>query len=261
MVRITILFLILVCLTFELSAASPDPPPKQKEGAASAKLGSDSPDPLRSNPTSDFYQFKNLPIVTVHQLKHSPPGKASKAFTKGQHFLEEGRFIEAITSLGEAVAIDPEYTDALNDLAAAYGKAGRLDKAIPLLNSAIHYDPHWGLAYFNLVIAYVSVNELSQAESTARQMIEIADSPEARFVLGLSLTMEDRFTSETQAALTQAEPLFPQAALLLGRVLAGRGEIEAAKLKISAYLASPAVWSRQVAIEWIALLERDDIPP
>jgi tetratricopeptide (TPR) repeat protein len=256
MVRIRILFLILICMTFELSAASGDPPSEQNEGAAIAKIDPGSPDPPRSNLKYYFYQLKNSPIVTVHQLKHSPPGKTSKAFSKGRNFLEEGRFSEAITSLGEAVAIDPEYTYALIDLAVAYGKAGRIEKAIPLLNSAIQYDPHWGLAYFNLAIAYISVNELSQAEFTARQMTEIADSPEARFVLGLSLTMEDRFTSETQAALTQAEPLFPQAALLLGRVLAGRGEIEAAKLKISSYLASPAVWNREMASEWLALLNR-----
>jgi tetratricopeptide (TPR) repeat protein len=243
-------------MTFELSAAPADPPLGQEEGTATAKPDSGSPNPLRSNPTFDFYRFKNLPIVTVHESKHSPPRKARNAFSNGRHFLDDGRFSEAITSLGEAVAIDPEFTEALNDLAAAYGKAGRIDEAIPLLNSAIRYDPHWRLAYFNLVIAYISVNELSQAEFTARQMTEIADGPEARFVLGLSLTMEDRFTSETQAALTQAEPLFPQATLLLGRVLAGRGEIEAAKLKISAYLASPAVWNREMASEWLALLER-----
>jgi len=256
MVRIRILFLTITCMTFELSAAPADPPLGQEEGTATAQPDSGSPNPLRSNPTFDFYRFKNLPIVTVHELKHSPPRKALKAFSNGRQSLDDGRLSEAITSLGKAVAIDPEYTEALNDLGAAYGKTGRIDKAIPLLNSAIHCDPHWGLAYFNLVMAYVSVNEFSRAEFTARQMTEIADSPEARFALGLSLTMEDRFTPETQAALTQAEPLFPPATLLLGRVLAGRGEIEAAKLKISAYLASPALWNRAMAGEWLALLER-----
>jgi hypothetical protein len=55
--------------------------------------------------------------------------------------------------------------------------------------------------------------------------------------------------------LTQAELIFPEAGLLLGRVLAGRGEIQAAKLKILTYLASPAVWGREIASEWLALLD------
>jgi tetratricopeptide (TPR) repeat protein len=242
-------------MTFELSAADSDGPAKQKDNPAVAKPDSGAPDPLRGNPASDL-QFKDVPIVTVHQLKHSPPGEAREAFRKGRRFLEKHQVDEAITWLGKAVAIDPGYTDAYNDLAAVYINTGRADKAIPLLNSAIDIDPNWGLAHFNLAIAYLSVNELSQAERTARRMAEIdAGSAQAAFLLGLSLLMENRFTSETQTALTQAELIFPEAGLLLGRVLAGRGEIQAAKLKILTYLASPAVWGREIASEWLALLD------
>ena len=256
MVRIRFLLLVTICMTFELSAADSDRPANQKGNTVIAKPDSGSPGPLRGNPTSDILRFKNLPIVTVHQLEHSPPSKARRAYSKGRRFLEKEQFSEAITWLGEAVAIDPEYTEANNDLAAAYIKAGRPNQAIPLLNSAIHFDPHWGLAYFNLVIAYLSLNELSQAEYTARRMAEIdAGSPQAGFVLGLSLCMENRYTPEAQAALTQAERMFPEAALLLARILAGRGETEAAKLKISTYLAGPSMWGREMASEWLALLE------
>ena len=254
MAQIRFLFLIAIWVTFELSASDLSQPADQK--AKTAKPDSDSPGPLRGYPISDVLRFKNSPLVTVHQLEHSPPNKARRAYSKGQRFLEKEQFSEAITWLGEAVAIDPEYTEAHNDLAAAYMKAGTPDQAIPLLNSAIHFDPHWGLAYFNLVMAYLSLNELSQAECTARRMAEIdAGSPQASFVLGLSLTVENRFTSEAQAALMRAEPVFPEAALLLGRILAGRGEIELAKMKIIKYLASPAVWGREMASEWLALLD------
>ena len=203
----------------------------------------------------DLLQFKDAP-VTVHQLKHLPPREARKAYSKGRQFLEKEQLNEAITWLGKAVAIDPEYSQAHNDLAAAYIKTGRVDRAIALLNSAIQFDPHWGLAYFNLAIAYISENELSQAERTARQMAEIgAGSPQAAFILGLSLTLENRFTSEAQAALTRAEPVFPEASLLLAHGLARRGEIEAAKLKILTYLASPAPRFREMASESLELLE------
>lgn len=254
MAQIRFLFLITICMTFEISAADSSRPVDKKGNTA--KPDSDSPGPLRGNPTTDILRFRNSPIVTVHQLEHSPPSKARRTYSKGRRFLEKEQFREAITWLGEAVAIDPEYTEAHNDLAAAYMKAGRPDQAIPLLNSAIHFDPHWGLAYFNLVIAYLSLNELSQAEYTARRMAEIdAGSPQASFALGLSLTVENRFTSEAQAALMRAEPVFPEATLLLGRILAGRGEIELAKLKIINYLASPALWGREMASEWLALLD------
>ena len=53
----------------------------------------------------------------------------------------------------------------------------------------------------------------------------------------------------------RAEPVFPEASLLLGRIFASRGEIESAKLKIIEYLASPAVWGREMASEWLALLD------
>jgi Flp pilus assembly protein TadD len=256
MVRIRFLFLITLCMTFELSAADSDEHAKQGAITAIVKPDSGIPDPLRDNQASDFLRFTDIPIVTVHQLRHSPPSEARKAFSKGRSFLEKHQADEAITWLGKAVAIDPEYTDAYNDLAAVYMKTGRTDKAILFFNSAIHVDPIWALAYYNLAIAYLSVNEVSQAERTARRMAEIdAGSAQAAFVLGLSLTLQNRFTSETQAALTRAEFIFPEATLLLGRILAGRGEIQAAKLKILTYLASPAVWGREMASEWLALLD------
>ena len=254
MAQIRFLFLITICMTFELSASDSNRPADQKGNTA--KPDSGSPGPLRGHPTSGILQLANSPIVTVHQLEHSPPNKARRAYSKGRRFLEKEQFSEAITWLGEAVAIDLEYTEAHNDLAVAYMKAGTPDQAIPLLNSAIHFDPRWRLAYFNLVMAYLSLNDLSQAECTARRMAEIdARSPQASFVLGLSLTVENRFTSEAQAALMRAEPVFPEASLLLGRIFASRGEIESAKLKIIEYLASPAVWGREVASEWLALLD------
>jgi len=243
-------------VTFNVSAAHSDRPAEPNGSAQIASPDSGAPNRFQSHPPADFSRFKDVPIVTVHQLKHSPPRQARKAYSKGRHYLEKQEFDEAITCLSEAVAIDPEYTAAHNDLAVVYIRRGKTDKAIPLLNSAINIDPYWGLAYFNLVIAYLSANDLSQAETTARRMAAIdAGSPQTGFVLGLSLTMENRFTTETQAALTQGEPMFPEAGLLLGRILAGRGETQAAKVKILAYLASPAVWGREMAGEWLALLD------
>jgi len=244
-------------MTFELSAADASRPVDQKGNTATATPAAGSPGPLRDNPTYNGLKIDNFPIVTVHQLEHRPPSKARKTYGKGRRLLEKGQLSEAITWLGEAVAIDPEYSEAHNDLAAAYIRAGRPDQAIPLLKSTIDVDPHWGLAYFNLAVAYLSLNELSQAECTARRMAKIdAGSAQAGLVLGLSLTVENKFTLEAQAALTQAEPVFPEASLLLARILAGRGEIQAAKLKISTYLASPAMWGREMANEWLALLDK-----
>ena len=211
----------------------------------------------RGSEASEFLRVVNSSTVSVHQLEHSPPRKARNALHKGLRLLLKARFVEAIPWLCEAVKIDPEYTDAQNDLAAAYLKLGMPDKAIPPLISAIKSDPHWELPYFNLVLVYIHKNEFSKAEDTARQLIGIAPGNQrARIVLGLALTLENRFTPETQAVLTDAESVFPEATLLIGRVLAGRGEIEAAKSKISAYLASPGSRGRDIASEWLELLDR-----
>jgi len=211
----------------------------------------------RGSNAPEYSQVVTSSIVSVHQLKHSPPGKARNALNKGIKLFRKARFVEAIPWLGEAVKIDPEYTDAQNDLAAAYLKVGMPDKAIPPLLSAIKSDPHWELPYFNLVLAYIHKSEFSKAEDTARQMIGInPGSPRAGLGLGLALTLGNRFTPETQAVLTYAESVFPEATLLLGRVLAGRGEIEAARSKISTYLAGPGSWDRDIASEWLELLKR-----
>jgi Flp pilus assembly protein TadD len=81
-----------------------------------------------------------------------------------------------------AVERDPDYTEALNNLANIYSKSGKRDRALELLRRAVAIAPE-GLSYrSNLAITYFSSGMLDNAEYEYNIIIQIApQSPEATF--------------------------------------------------------------------------------
>jgi tetratricopeptide (TPR) repeat protein len=72
----------------------------------------------------------------------------------------EGNFVESALAYRAALAIDPGYADALNNLGWTLGKLGFFAEAVPLLDKAVALRPDFALAHNNL--AWVK-GELSTA--------------------------------------------------------------------------------------------------
>ena len=76
-------------------------------------------------------------------------------FAKGHQAREAGNFDEAIRCYKQAIAIDPKYAPAHNNLGSMYGSLGMLDDAIIEYQKAIAIDPDYTLAHNNLARAYI----------------------------------------------------------------------------------------------------------
>jgi tetratricopeptide (TPR) repeat protein len=209
--------------------------------------------PVVSSPSSPL----SIPDATVslHELQHQVPGKAAKEFDRAGKATQKGNLQEAIMHLKKAVDIDPEFTDALVNLAATNLMLQHPEAAIPPLESAIKSDPQCTLAYSNLAIAYLMQNKLKDAELAARRNIDLdRSSPRSHLVLALAMVMQDKFTDEVAKLLNKAEQEFPQATLLSARVMAAHGDIAGAKEKLKEYLASNENTGRDLAQDWLNTL-------
>jgi Flp pilus assembly protein TadD len=195
-------------------------------------------------------------VVTVHQLEHKIPGKARKEFQKAVRENDQGHRGSAMDHLKKAINIDPEFAMARSDLGAYYLFEGKPDLAVEQLNKAIAIDPHSPMPYSNLAVAYMMQNKVQSAERAARQLAEVdhAGSTRSSLLLGMSLVMQNKFTDEAQQNLVRAERDFPQASLLLARVLAARGQIQPAKDRIQHYLASGQAEGASLAKKWMKKL-------
>lgn len=190
-------------------------------------------------PTTNAITRPSSGTVSVKRLQHSPPKAARKAFVESLRKTEKGDSIAAIALLQKAIQIDPEYVEAINNLAARYIFMNQFDRAIPHLERAIALDPHCVAPYANLSLALLGSNDAAGAERAAR--IAVRNDPSdvrSKYLLGVSLLAQKKLTRETLHSLRQAQDTFPRAQLALALAEAASGETAQARVTVTRYLKS-----------------------
>lgn len=194
-------------------------------------------------------------MVTVHELAHKVPWKALKEYERAARAQDKGDHEKAIEHLKKAVAIDPEFTEAANNLGVAYLHTNHVDLAINQFNKVIAIDPHGTLANSNLAVAFLMQKHFIEAERAARHQLELERAGTLpRFLLGLALLGQKKYTPEAEQNLTRAAVDFPDAHLQLARLLAAKGEIQPAKDQLTRYLASGDQSEMDLANDWLRRL-------
>ncbi len=198
------------------------------------------------NPTSS--------IVTLHELQHHVPGKATKEYERGLKAKDKGEDEAAISYFRKATAVDPEFCAAFNALGTVYLRLNRLELAVEQFNNAIFVDPHAATPYSNLALAYIMQTYYADAERAARRAIDLnRTAAHGLLMLGVSLVLEGKFTPEADRALTRAADDFPQANVWRAVCLVGRGDLASARDQLKAYIGHTGEAGAHIAI---ALLQR-----
>ncbi len=177
--------------------------------------------------------------VTVHELGHKVPKQAEREFAKAWTARDKGDRTAAIASFQKAIAIDPEYCAALNDLGTTYLDTNQVSLAIEQFDKAIAIDPHAPKPYTNLAIAFLKQEQFRDAERAARRVIDLDPSDtRGNLTLGLALLYQNKVTDEMQWMLNKAASDFPSAHLWLAEGLLTRGNVDAARDHVNRYYAS-----------------------
>jgi Flp pilus assembly protein TadD len=171
---------------------------------------------------------------------------------RGTRAQQKGNYESAIDHFKKALTIDPEYSDALNNLGVSFLHTNRADLAVQQFNRIIAIDPHAAMPYSNLAVAFLVQNKFTDAERTARRAVELDRAgTRGQLILGFTLVVQKKFTPEAEQNLRKASANFPQASLLLAPVLAMKGELQPAKDQLKRYLASGDQSARDVADDWM----------
>jgi len=83
--------------------------------------------------------------------------------------LHEGRFDEALILLMRACDTDPDDAEAWCLSGAIYGRTGDMKNAVKCLSRAIAIKPDYIEALLNLVNAYIAAEQLESAEKTLQR--------------------------------------------------------------------------------------------
>jgi tetratricopeptide (TPR) repeat protein len=194
--------------------------------------------------------------VTLHELSHHVPGRAVKEFERAQKATNEGEKERAIAHYQKAIAADPEFLAAINNLGVTYFDLNRVDVAIEQFTKAIAVDPHAAAPQINLALVHFRQGRFADAERAARRAVDLDHvNRYAQLVLGVSTIMKGNFTAEAERSLTQAAPEYTIAKVWLAIGLSARGDLANARDHLRAYLAKTGPAGSDFAIDLLQEIE------
>jgi len=195
--------------------------------------------------------------VPVSELR--VPSEVMKELQRSDKALFDGDRLGAITHLENAVAMDPELAVAHNALGVRYTEAGEFEKALREFQKALAANPRYHLAVDNIAGVYCLQHRWPEAETVARRALDL--EPEAKssqYILGAVLVQEGHYVGEATKLLENVKGKYVRAWMFLGQAALGRGNTEEAIEDVKQYLRSPAAKDIKVAEEWLTELQKEE---
>src|SRR5262249_31575951 len=129
------------------------------------------------------------------------------------------------------------------------------EKAAEEFQKAIEIDSRVMAPVNNLSVALFLLQRYPDAEAAARRAHDLdLRNPTARYMLGAILVTENRNPEEAMEMLRSTKSEFPDAYLLLAKILIRRGNVEEAKTELQNYLLLPDPEKRQNVERWLRRL-------
>jgi tetratricopeptide (TPR) repeat protein len=195
-------------------------------------------------------------FVSVSRLKHKIPKQARKAFEKSVQLSEKGDDEAALNYLKKATEIDPEYMEAFNNLGARYMKLGEHQQALTAFRRAMELDPSATLVQINTGAALMAVGDMSEAELTLRRVVESSGNIKARYMLGLALYSQRKYTPETLDLFRRCQDDYPSARLAIAVIHANLGHADEARQVLKSYISTAPESGRREAQALLAGLQQ-----
>ena len=177
--------------------------------------------------------------ISYQQLTHKVPRQAQKAYDKGLQSASKGDARAAAEFFGEAVAVDPEFVDAHNELGAADEKMGKLPEAAEQFQKAIDLAPEHHLALPNLSIVLAKMRRFHEAAEVARRALRVLPGmAKMQYLLAVCLLADHKEPAEAIKNLRSASAEIPKAHLVAAEALVDEGKTDEAVLELEQYLAT-----------------------
>ena len=122
----------------------------------------------------------------ARQNSYSDNPEALKVYFEGVEFLKKEKYAECIPYFEKAVALDPEFAFAWDNLGICYRRTGKLDKAEAAYKSSLKADPSGKTALQNLAVVYQMQKRDDEAIATYKQIVNYyPDDPEVYYGIGM----------------------------------------------------------------------------
>ncbi|MBL8290482.1 MAG: tetratricopeptide repeat protein [Bryobacterales bacterium] len=196
--------------------------------------------------------------ISIQQLQHTPPRKAMKAWRIAKSALEKRQIDRAVDHLKAAIAVDPAFADAYNDLGTAYFHLNRYEQSAEHFQKAIDLAPTHRQATDNLCLVLIKSGRYAEAGQAAGRILKRGGgSAMVHYAAALGLISESGSPIETMNHLRAAQGQIPNAHLTAARILANAGRRAEAARDVEAYLRAKSGSARRAELEaWLAELRK-----
>ncbi len=149
---------------------------------------------------------------------HEPLAAARKSAQKAERLARKSRHADAVAEYRNALAIDPQYYEAENNLALELAASGDDAGAEKTLRGLIQSAPEHTLAFTNLASLLLRQHRYSDAEAVARQALKLHQfSFKSNYLLGAALVDQGLWSDEARLKLEYAQVKYAEAKVLLGK--------------------------------------------
>jgi tetratricopeptide (TPR) repeat protein len=197
--------------------------------------------------------------ISVRQLQHQVPSEAWKEFRMGQKAADKADHLLAVEHLNKAIAIDPQFADAYNNLGAARSALGHLEEAKDAFEKASELVPDHPLALANLSIVLYKLKHFEDCAVAARRALRLNPTLlNIQYILAISLSMQNGNETEDLGYLDRVALEIPQARLLAADILVRIARPEDAAKQLESYLRVIAAEDAQrpTVEQWLAGLRK-----
>ncbi len=193
--------------------------------------------------------------VSLARLKHKIPRRAARELRREAEAFRAGDLEGSIAHLQRAIEIDPDCTEAHNNLGVRYMSQKKIQAATAEFRTATVLDPEADGPFTNLATALFLAGQREEAEAAARRAIALNPaSARAHYMLGESLVMEGKSEDAAVREFERAAPEIPAARLAAAQVLTTLGEPKPAAEQLRLYLGTENPQNRAMVQDWLAKL-------
>jgi Flp pilus assembly protein TadD len=155
-------------------------------------------------------------VVSAKHLRHKVPKAAMKAYKNSEKLSRQHHPDKASQQLEEAIALDPDFSDAHGDLGVEYARLDKLPEAEAELRLALALDPEDDLHHSNLGWLLFWQGRFDEAEASVRRALRLApNSASAHMLLGRLLLNRTETRDEGLKHLEHAAEVMPAARAML----------------------------------------------
>jgi len=143
--------------------------------------------------------------VSFYQLRHKSIKQARRFCDAATVELKKENYQAGIKLLEHALALDPNYWVAQNNLGFAFLHLQQQERALKAFQRAIEIDPMNAVGYTNLSVVALSRNDFPLAEKSASESLRLdPELPEAKAMLGLALVGQGIWTPVAKKLLEES---------------------------------------------------------